>query len=332
MPLTSLAVQLCRRPDGMPVEGDFRLVEAPLRELAPGEVLIRQLYMSVDPAMRPLLSQGYPLDAPLTAFALGQIIQSRNPGFAEGALVANRLGFRDLAISEGTGLTIRPRLEGLPLSAWLSVLGNTGFTAYGGLLEIARTRGEDRVFVSTAAGAVGSIAVQIARNLGCEVTGSTGSADKVRWLREVAGITSVINYREEPIAEALRAAMPGGIDVYFDNVGGDHLDAALPLMNPLGRIAVCGMIAGYNRPNAVNPVSNLSQIIYKRVTIRGFVGTDFADQQGQFEAQMADWIRVGRIRWAEDISEGLASAPRALIGVLRGENLGKALVRIAEPL
>jgi NADPH-dependent curcumin reductase CurA len=307
-------------------------VEVPLRDLQPGEVLIRQLYMSVDPAMRPLLSQGYPLGAPLTAFALGQVVQSRNSDIAEGVLVANRLGFRDFAVSDGTGLTIRPQLDGLPLSAWLSVMGNTGFTAYGGLLEIARTRGEDRVFVSTAAGAVGSIAVQIARNLGCEVTGSTGSADKVRWLREVAGIASVINYREEPIGEALRAAMPGGIDVYFDNVGGDHLDAALPLMNTLGRIAVCGMIAGYNRPGAVNPVSNLAAIIYRRVTIRGFVGTDFADQQGQFEAQMAEWIRADKIRWAEDISEGLAAAPRALIGVLRGDNLGKALVRIAEPL
>lgn len=327
--MISKSIRLLRRPDGLPGMSDFELAEEPVPALREGEVLIRQLLMSVDPAMRSLLSHGYSLGQPLTAFALGRVVESRNADFPVGVLVSSRLGFREFAVSDGAGLRVRDIASDIPLSAYLSVLGNTGFTAYGGMLDIARTRPGEQVFVSTAAGAVGSIAAQVARNLECHVVGSTGSDEKADWLRDELGIATVINYRREGIADALRTAMPNGIDVYFDNVGGEHLDAALPLMNELGRIAVCGMISGYNRPGNVAPVNNLAAIIYRRVTLRGFTTVDFTDRLAKFETEMADWVRAGRIRWRDSIVDGLERAPDALIGLFRGDNIGKALVRIA---
>ena len=330
MSRTNREIHLAKRPDGPPALDDFKLVEAPLPEIADGQVLIQQLYMSVDPAMRPRLTNGYELGQAMSGGALGRIVQSKTPDFAEGELVRNPLGFREYAVSEGRGLQKLKPEPGIPLTAYMSVLGGTGFTAYGGLLSIGQLKDGEQVFVSTAAGAVGSIAAQIAKIKGCYVIGSTGSDDKAAWLRDEAGLDAVINYKTTPIRQGLKAAAPKGIDVYFDNVGGEHLDAALANMNTLGRVAVCGMISGYNNAGARTPVYNLSNIIYGRINLRGFVATDFMPLRPQFESDMRDWLKTGRIKWRETVLEGIKEAPHAMVGLMQGENIGKMLVKLAD--
>jgi NADPH-dependent curcumin reductase CurA len=322
-------IHLVRRPKGLPRLEDFALVETDIPDLSEGELLIRQLYMSVDPAMRPRLTNGYELGKVMTGGALGRVVQTRNKDFAEGEWVRSTLGFREYAISEGRGLSKLVPDAGIPLTAHMSVLGGTGFTAYGGLLEIGRLKDGEQVFVSTAAGAVGSVAAQIAKIKGCYVIGSTGSDEKAAWLRNEAGLDAVINYKTTPIRQGLRAAAPKGIDVYFDNVGGDHLDAALAAMNTLGRVVACGMISGYNEAGARTTVHNLSNIIYGRINIRGFVATDFMHLQPQFQKDMREWLASGKIKWRETVLEGLAKAPHAMVGLMHGENIGKMLVRLA---
>jgi NADPH-dependent curcumin reductase CurA len=328
--MKSREIHLARRPEGLPQLDDFRLVETDVPDPADGQLLIRQLLMSVDPAMRPRLSAGYELDQVMGGGALGRVVASRHPDYAEGDLVRSQLGFREYALSDGRGLAKVAPEPDVPLTAYMSVLGGTGFTAYGGLLHIGQLKDGEQVFVSTAAGAVGSIAAQIAKIKGCYVIGSTGSPEKAAWLRDEAGLDAVIDYKETPIGPALKAAAPKGIDVYFDNVGGDHLDAALARMNTLGRVAVCGMISGYNEPGARTVVRNLSNIIYARITLRGFVATDFMHLRGQFESDMRTWLREGRIKWRETVHEGIAEAPAAMVGLMRGENIGKMLVRLAD--
>jgi hypothetical protein len=323
-------VHLVKRPEGLPRRDDFKLVAATLPEIADGELLIRQLYMSVDPAMRPRLTAGYELDVVMAGGALGRVVQSRNPEFREGDLVLNQLGFREYAVSNGRGARKLAPEAGIPLSAYMSVLGGTGLTAYGGMLEIAKLKDGEPVFVSTAAGAVGSIASQIAKIKGCTVIGSTGSDEKARWLRDEAGLDAVVNYKTTPIREGLREYATKGIDVYFDNVGGDHLDAALAVMNPGGRVAACGMISGYNERGARTTVHNLANIIYGRITIRGFVATEFMHLMQQFQGDMAGWLKAGKIKWRETVLDGIERAPDAMVGLMKGENIGKMLVKLAD--
>jgi NADPH-dependent curcumin reductase CurA len=311
----------------MPAPSDFRLVETQVPDAADGQVLVENLYMSVDPAMRPRLTAGQALDEAMAGGALGRVVQSKHAGFAAGDLVSSRMGFREYFLSDGQGLTRLTPAEGLPLTVHMHALGGTGFTAYGGLLHIGQLKAGEQVFVSTAAGAVGSVAAQIARLKGCYVVGSTGAEDKAAWLRDEAGLDAVINYKAEPIRTALEAATPNGLDVYFDNVGGDHLEAALRRMNTLGRIPVCGFISGYNSGHS--SVSNLSNIIYARVMLRGFVATDFMHLHGDFQRDMAGWLREGKVKYRETILDGVANAPAALIGLMQGRNTGKMLVRLA---
>jgi len=327
MPVESREIHLVNRPSGMPREEDFALVSKQVGDPADGEVLVRNLYMSVDPAMRPRLRVGQELDEAMGGGAIGRVVKSRSHAFAEGDLVQNRLGFREYFLSKGKGLAKLAADPSFPLTVYMHALGGTGFTAYGGLLHIGALKDGEEVFVSTAAGAVGSVAAQIAKIKGCRVVGSTGSEEKARWLREDCGLDEVIDYKAQPIREVLEAATPKGIDVYFENVGGDHLEAALRRMNTLGRIAVCGMISGYNANSA--PVSNLFNVIYARVTLRGFVATDFMHLQEQFRADMAAWLREGKIKYRETIFEGVENAPAALIGLLNGVNTGKMLVKLA---
>lgn len=324
----SREIHLVERPDGMPAPSQFRLVETQVPDAADGQVLVENLYMSVDPAMRPRLTAGQALDEPMTGGALGRVAQSKHPDFTAGDLVSSRMGFREYFVSDGKGLTRLTPAEGLPLTVHMHALGGTGFTAYGGLLHIGQLKDGEQVFVSTAAGAVGSVAAQIAKIRGCYVVGSTGSDDKAAWLRDEVGLDAVINYKAEPIRTALEAATPNGLDVYFDNVGGGHLEAALRRMNTLGRIPVCGFISGYNSGRSA--VSNLSNIIYARVMLRGFVATDFMHLYGDFQRDMAGWLREGRVKYRETILDGLANAPAALIGLMEGRNTGKMLVRLAE--
>ena len=239
------------------------------------------------------------------------------------------MSFREFAVSDGKGVTKLSVDPDLPLTVYMHVLGNGGFVAYGGLLEIGRLKDGEQVFVSTAAGSVGSIVAQIAKIKGCFVIGSTGTDDKAEWLTSL-GLDVVINYKKEPIREALKRAATKGLDVYFDNVGGDHLNAALPRMNLLGRIAVCGMVSAYNNPGALSaPINTLSNIIYGRVTLRGFTADDFPHLRSKFNEDMTAWVKSGKIKYQETIVTGIENAPRALIGLLNGENTGKMLVKLA---
>lgn len=330
MATESREIHLVQRPNGMPTPADFAEVTTTLADPGEGEVLVRNLYMSVDPAMRPRLSVGQALNEAMGGGALGRVVKSRNPAFVEGDLVNNRFGFREYFLSDGKGLNKLNPDPALPLTVHMHALGGTGFTAYGGLLHIGALKDGEQVFVSTAAGAVGSVAAQIAKIKGCYVVGSTGSDDKAAWLKDDCGLDAVINYKKEPIGKALRAAAPKGIDVYFENVGGDHLDAALANMNTLGRIAVCGMISGYNNDGARTEVRNLSNIIYGRINLRGFVATDFMHLYDQFRSDMTGWLKDGRVKYQETVLEGIANAPAAMIGLMNGLNSGKMLVKLAD--
>ncbi|MCX7587137.1 NADP-dependent oxidoreductase [Phenylobacterium sp. 58.2.17] len=324
----SREIHLVARPNGMPAQGDFAMIETQVPDAADGEVLVENLYMSVDPAMRPRLTAGQDLNVAMMGGALGRVVQSKSPDFAVGDLVSNRNGFREFFTSDGKSLTKLAADPDLPVTVHMHALGMTGFTAYGGLLHIGQLKDGEQVFVSTAAGAVGSVAAQIAKIKGCYVVGSTGAADKAAWLKDEVGLDAVINYKETPIRKALEEATPKGIDVYFDNVGGDHLEAALRRINTLGRIPVCGFISGYNSGHS--SVSNLSNIIYARVMLRGFVGTDFLHLHGQFLSDMSGWLKEGKVKYQETILDGIDNAPSALIGLMEGKNSGKMLVKLAE--
>ncbi len=263
----------------------------------------------------------------LGGFALGRVRQrSRDPKLKEGDIVRAAYGYRERYVADARHLTKVDADPRLPLSVYMHVLGGAGFVAYGGLIEIGKMKSGEQVFVSTAAGSVGSLAAQIAKLKGCSVIGSTGSDDKAAWLKSL-GLDAVINYKAQPIREALEQATPKGIDVYFDNVGGETLEAALRRMNTLGRIAVCGMISTYNDQQI--GVRNLSSIIYGRINIRGFVGTDFMNLYPAFTEEMTGWLKNGQIKYQETIYEGIENAPRALIALLNGANTGKMMVKLA---
>jgi NADPH-dependent curcumin reductase CurA len=320
-------IHLVRRPEGMPRAEDFALDEVEVGDPGEGEIQVQNLLMSVDPYMRPRFNADQALGEALIGGGIGRVVASRIPAFAEGDIVRHGAGMRDLFISDGRGVQVLRPDPDLPLSVYMHALGGTGMTAYGGLLEIGALKDGEQVFVSTAAGAVGSVAAQIAKIKGCYVVGSTGSDDKAAWLRDVAGLDAVINYKTQPIRRALAEATPKGIDVYFENVGGAHLDAALLRMNIGGRIPVCGMISTYN--GGGEPVSGLSNIIYRRVTLRGFVASDFAHLNARFVADMTAWLKEGRLKYEETVLEGFAQAPQGLIGLFEGRNAGKMLIRVA---
>ena len=327
---SSREVHLATRPDGMPKPQDFALVENSVTPGA-GDIVVQNLYMSVDPAMRPALSNGAtPLGEVMAASAIGRVVESEDTSFPVGACVRSRLGFREYALAAAKDLeTIVPGEESL--TTHLHVLGMTGLTAYGGLLITGALQDGENVFVSAAAGAVGSVAGQIAKIKGCRVVGSCGSDEKVRHLVEDLGFDSAFNYKTSSIAKELHVALPKGIDVYFENVGGAHLDAACGQMRPLGRIPVCGMISAYNNKGARSEgVTTLSNMIYNRVTMKGFVVYEFFDQQEKFLADMRQWIAAGKMKYSETILEGIDQAPAALIGLMRGENTGKMLVKLAD--
>ena len=327
--MRSREVHLVERPQGLPVPAQFRVVETGTADPAEGQLLVENIYMSVDPAMRPRLAGPTALNEAMMGGAIGRVLESRNAAFREGEYVESMNGFREYYISDGKGLS---KLDpgGMPLVAYMSVLGLTGLTAYGGLLVIGALKDGENVFVSAAAGAVGSVAAQIAKIKGCYVIGSAGTDEKCRWLKDELGLDAVINYKNGDLRTALKAAAPKGIDVYFENVGGEHLNAALPRMNALGRIAVCGMISAYNNFGAVSePVTTLSNMIYNRVTMRGFVFYEFESKRAQFLNDMKGWIRQGRMQYRTTILQGIEQAPAALIGLFTGANTGKMVVQLA---
>lgn len=321
-------IHLVRRPEGLPKPDDFAVIETDLADPADGQILVQNVLMSVDPYMRPRFAADQALNEALIGGGVGRVTASSNPKFPVGAIVRHGMGMRERFVSDGRGLQVLDPDPQLPLSVYMHALGGTGITAYGGLLETGRLKDGEQVFVSTAAGAVGSVAAQIAKIKGCYVVGSTGSDDKAAWLKDVVGLDAVINYKKEPIRRALEAATPNGIDVYFENVGGEHLDAALLRMNVHGRIPVCGMISTYN--GGGEPVRGLSNVIYRRVTLQGFVASDFGHLQSQFVSDMTRWLKEGRLKFQETILEGFERAPEGLIGLFEGRNAGKMLIRVAD--
>lgn len=324
----SREVHLVRRPKGLPVRDDFAVVQVETPDAGEGEVQLQALLLSVDPYMRPRLNADQALGAAMLGSGIARVAQSRHPDFREGDIVMHRAGMQERFVSDGRALRKLAPDADLPLTVYMHALGGTGITAYGGLLEVGALKDGEQVFVSTAAGAVGSVAAQIAKIKGCYVVGSTGSAEKAAWLRDELKLDAVINYQAEPIGPALKAATPKGIDVYFENVGGAHLDAALPRMNNRGRIPVCGMISTYN--GAGDGVRNLSSVIYSRVRMEGFVGGDFPHLMERFYADMTGWLKSGQIKVEETVLDGFERAPEGLIGLFEGRNIGKMLIRVAD--
>lgn len=324
----SRQIHLVRRPDGVPVPEDFAVVSVDTPDAGEGQVQVQNLLMSVDPYMRPRLTADQALNTAMIGGGIGRVTQSKNPKFAQGDLVRHGAGMQEMFVSDGKGLQVLNPDPDLPLSVYMHALGGTGITAYGGLLETGALKDGEQVFVSTAGGAVGSVVAQIAKIKGCYVIGSTGSDDKVAWLRDEVGLDAVINYKTQPLKKALAEAAPKGIDVYFENVGGAHLDAALPRMNVRGRIAVCGMISTYN--GGGEGVRNLSTIIYSRVRMEGFVASDFPHLNAAFVRDMTGWLKDGRMKYQETILDGFERAPEGLIGLFSGVNRGKMLIRVAQ--
>ena len=325
---TSREIHLAARPRGVPRPSDFALVEVDVPEPAEGEVLIRNAFVSVDPYMRGRMNDvrsylpPFQLGEVLSGGAVGQVVASRSDRFAEGTWVVHNLGWRELALSNGRGLfAFDPSLA--PVSTGLGVLGMPGLTAYVGLLDVGRPQPGETVFVSGAAGAVGSTVGQIAKLKGCRVIGSAGSAEKVAWLREL-GFDEAFDYREVPA----RGALDDGIDVYFDNVGGPTLEAAISALRKRGRVVACGAISQYNATEPPAGPRNLAMVIGKRLRIEGFIVSDHSDRSPAFLAEVAPWVRDGRVRYRETVVEGIENAPAALIGLLAGENIGKMLVKV----
>lgn len=330
--VTSNQIILKRWPKGMPEPEDFDIEEIQLPEIDDGQILVRNVFMSVDPYMRGRLRPGksytssFALNQPLDGGCVGVVEKSLTAEIAEGAYVLAGRGFRDLFLA--TPETVKPIDPGqFPLSAYLGVLGMPGRTAFVGLRDIGKPQTGETVFVSGAAGAVGSTVCQIAKIKGCHVVASAGTDEKVSWLLEKAGVDAAFNYKSfKNITRELRRNASDGVDVYFDNVGGDHLEAAIANMNNFGRIVSCGMISRYNDTEAAPGPSNLTQIVGKRILMQGFIVSDH--EAPEFEEAMKSWIRDGLVTWEETVIYGLEHAVEALIGLFKGANMGKMVVKI----
>lgn len=330
----STQIQLVTRPLGWPTAEGFRTVSVDLPELAPGEVRVANEFVSVDPYMRGRMNDvksyvpPFALGKTLTGGAVGRVIASASPSHSIGDVVVHQFGWRDVAQEAGSEFGVVPELPGVPVSAYLGVLGMTALTAYVGLLEVAGLTEGDTVFVSGAAGAVGSMVGQIARLKGAKrVIGSAGSAEKVALLTSRYGFDDAFNYKDGPVAEQLAAAAPEGIDVYYDNVGGDHLEAALGAFNDGGRAALCGAISLYNETDAPAGPRNMSNIVTRGLTVRGFTVGNYTQHLPAFSTEMAGWLESGQVVFDETVVDGIENTVEAFLGLMRGENIGKMVVR-----
>ncbi len=321
-------------PQGLPDATCVALESHPLRSLAEGQLLIQNRWLSVDPYMRgrmtPVKSYVPPfeLGEVMQGGAVGEVIASRHPKFAVGDKVLHMLGWRDLALSDGTGVTKLPA-TGAPLQSYLGVLGLTGLTAWAGLNRVGELKAGDTLFVSGAAGAVGSVVCQLAKLKGAKVIGSVGSEEKARYLTESLGVDGVINYkRTDNLRGALAELAPEGVSFYFDNVGGDHLEAAIANMRDFGQLVICGMIDLYNSDGTLPGPRNLAEIIRRRLRIRGFIATDHMADFGEFAQEVGQAVAKGQIKGEETVYEGLESAFDAFLGLFSGANTGKMLVKL----
>jgi NADPH-dependent curcumin reductase CurA len=334
---TTRTVVLARRPDGRLLAEDLRIESRPLPDLEPGQALVRNELMSLDPSTRGRMDAGdkvyttnFSLGQALDGWAIGHVVESRSAALPVGSTVRHRLGWRELAVLDaGSARVVDLALA--PATSWLSALGQTGFTAYVGLTRIGDLAVGDTVFVSAAAGGVGSIGGQLARLLGAgRVIGSAGGIQKCRWLIEDVGFDAAIDYRSQDLSARLAELAADGLDLYFDNVGGDHLVAALHHLRVGGRVTLCGMVS--TMQDGPNPaaISELIEAVLRRVTLRGFIVRDHEDLRPEFETKVANWLDSGQLRDHSTVVDGLESAPAAMVGLLEGGNLGKALVRLGQ--
>jgi len=322
-------------PRGRIQPGDFQWSQIPLPEPGDGQVLVRNIYLSLDPTNR-LWASGRTSYLPalklgdvMRGITLGVVSASRDPKFAVGDYVTGALGWQSYALARGGELARLPRAGRLPLTAYLSVLGSSGLTAYFGLLEIGKACAGETVLVSAAAGSVGSLVAQIAKAQGCHVVGIAGSDDKCRWLREELRIDAAINYRTQALAEAIARHCPGGVDVYFDNVGGETLDAAMGAIALRGRIVLCGLISQYNDERPQQLLTNLGRFLVQRGRMEAFIVIDYLPRAREAHAALSKWLQAGQLHYRVDVVAGLEQAPAALERLFTGTNQGKQLVQIS---
>ncbi|WP_328613511.1 NADP-dependent oxidoreductase [Amycolatopsis sp. NBC_00355] len=335
-PAQATEIRLASRPHGVPTDENFAIVDTEIPSPGEGQILVRNLIMSVDPAMRGRMrdvksyAPPFAVGEVMHGGAVGEVVESNVDGVKPGDHVLHQAGWRTHTVLDAKRF-VKVDASAAPLSTYLGVLGMPGLTAYAGLLESAEFKPGDTVFVSGAAGAVGSLVGQLAKLKGAKrVIGSAGSPEKVRHLIDDLGFDAAFNYKDGPVAEQLHKAAPEGIDVYFDNVGGEHLEAAIDAITLHGRIAVCGMISQYNATEPTPAPRNLSQIIAKRITIRGLLVIDHWGLQEQFVSEIAPLVNSGQIKYSETVVDGIRNAPEAFLGLLSGANTGKMLVRIAD--
>jgi NADPH-dependent curcumin reductase CurA len=338
---TGLEIHLKQYPIGIPTEEIFEIVKVAIPEPEEGEYLIQNIWISVDPYMRGRMRSpqetnsyidSFQLNKPLEGGCVGQVIESKHNHFKVGEYVLGNFGWREYWLSSDDQNVMKIDSTVAPLQSFLGALGMPGLTAYVGLVLIGELKeGKDTVYVSAASGAVGSIACQIAKIKGCHVVGSAGSEEKVEWLLDGIKTDYAFNYKttgENNISAELKKGCPKGIDLYFDNVGGKHLEAALDNTKTFGRIVLCGMISQYNSTTAPVGPSNLFLAVTKRVRLEGFIVRDHYNLLNEFHASMTKWIKEGKIRWKETIAEGLENAPKAFIGLFKGENFGKMIIKV----
>jgi hypothetical protein len=335
MNLVNHQFRLATRPVGVPKREDWTYDEEPVREPGDGEVLIKTLYLSLDPAMRGWMNEGKSYIPPvgigevMRAGGVGRIIASKNSTFAIGDFVYGTLGIQEYLTANGKGLTkVDPKLA--PLPVYLGTLGMPGMTAYFGLLDVGQPKQGETVVVSGAAGAVGTVVGQIAKIKGCRVVGIAGGADKCQYIHDELGFDAAIDYKHEDVKEALRNHCPKGIDVYFDNVGGDILDSALTRITRGARIVICGAISQYNNTGPVKGPSNYLSLLVNRASMKGMVVFDYADRYAEAGREMAGWMAAGKLKSREDIVKGLETFPETLLKLFKGENMGKLVLQVAE--
>ncbi len=328
-------ITLAVRPDGYPNESDFKQVESPVPQPGEGEVIVRAIWLSLDPYQRGRMrdAQSYATPVALGEVVVGgivgRVVKTRTPAFAVGDIVEGSLGWQDYGISDGRNL--RKVDTGLgPISTAIGILGMPGMTAYFGFLDVAEPNPGDTVVVSAASGAVGAIVGQISKLMGCRTVGIAGTQAKIDYIVDELGFDVGINYKTENVASALADACPQGIDVYFDNVGGPITDAVMEQIAVGGRISICGQISQYNVEEPEPGPRNLGLLVRKQAKVQGFLVGQFANRHEEARLRIAQWIKEGKIKYKEDVVEGLENAPRAFIGLMRGENFGKLLIKVSE--
>ncbi|OKL41696.1 NADP-dependent oxidoreductase [Pontibacter flavimaris] len=329
-------ILLANRPTGMPAQENFRFEEHQVPELQEGQVLLKSLYVSVDPYMRGRMSDAesyvapYAVGEPVTGGVVAEVVQSRNEGLPKGTVVLGNLPWQQYSIHSGKGLsTINPDIT--PLSYHLGILGMPGLTAYFGLLYIGEPKPGETVVVSGAAGAVGTVVGQIAKLKGCRVVGVAGSDEKVAYLKEELGFDEAINYKSTGnMNQAMAAACPDGVDVYFDNVGGEISDAVYLALNKFARIAICGQIAYYNHTSVPSGMRVEPILLKKSALMKGFIVSDYAKDFDRAAKDLAGWVQEGKLQYQETITEGFDNIPKAFLGLFTGQNTGKQLVKVAE--